>query len=344
MDPRAEVRGLNKLEAARRDYQKLQGAIAGLPAAFHSVSNHNVPAGFGAAPRSVDRSTAMSAQAVIDLCRNGYAEDLRRVKEAVAVCCEHADEIMVSYKWPKDEGNAVDSSYKYNFWSRDLTDALKRMEAALSPLGAAVAAYDKVCRLADELEAAVKDCPTHFGHSLLQCRATSYHDARAAHLGKARQDLVTATGSLSSAVWGALHQSDPQGLLNSIDAVWAKIPKAEAAAQPNMQPAVSGNVVPLENVPRFRLQVDSIGKPCLTWDGGSVVVKSAMKDFLTELNEKGTGTARMEYVNALLDSVPVLNQHVRARGKRRKDGTADYAAPSLKGRIECDPAVVPSVQ
>jgi hypothetical protein len=94
----------------------------------------------------------------------------------------------------------------------------------------------------------------------------------------------------------------------------------------------------------YKLHTDSAGKPCLTWSAGSLVLRPAMKDFLAELNETGTATARMEYVTELLESVAVLKEYVSTTSKRRSDGKADYAAPMLKGRIGSASAAVPSVQ
>lgn len=358
MEQVADALGIESAKEAEAALRSLLSAVAAVPAAFHESLGH------------YNHSLAqVEAEVCGDWC--GWVRDLRKATgEVVGKCHDIVVEVRTLAKPSADKPDNGIAVNKHHYhlaigqWPFD--QAIGDIERAFTKAAARLAANEALRVAGEKAELATVLC----GSGPLGLHVPDWKYDRQDLLNECREKIAQAVGTIQGHATSGLH---------TLQMVWkacerAKVENAEVrllvakakhevTAHVALPPVVTvepvvhvsppainvtlvqpaGEVQKLAGAP-FGLRADGGAKTCFAWSGGSVALRPAMADFLLDLNSSGTATARMEYVTELLESVPVLKSHVLATSKRRADGKADYAAPSLKGRIECDPAVVPPVQ
>jgi hypothetical protein len=280
-----------------------------------------------------------------------FVKDLRTAAgHAVGKCHNFCVEVRTLAK-PGSEKQFHAQDFKLNVYQGAFDQPLSQIEAAFSKAAVNLKANEALRAAHNQAELAKALTGKNSVH--LPSWEHSRHDL----LRECRRDVHGGLSSISSTATNGLRLLEE--LWDTIER--AKLQNAEArllAPRESNQdtdriivnvdppivnlpaPVVNLTLAPPQNVSSqpaggpFRLGKDDNGKCCLSWSGGSLAVSDSIETFLKQLNDTGTATARMEHVSKLLEAVPILKQYIQAQGKRQSDGKADYAAPSLKGKIE----------
>ncbi|MBK9975010.1 MAG: hypothetical protein IPP14_09585 [Planctomycetes bacterium] len=216
MDKRAQVEGEDRIREACAAYARVAALAKALPSAF-SKHDHMFPEDLG--------------KLLVGLCKGDYAYQVRELKSAYATARAYPQELKLTYMHPSGAGKIIDCQWTVRFQHGNLDQPLAKLDKVLATLCTDIQAFERACNLADELETAVKACPSDDYGKPARIGVDTLRDHRRTYLERAQRELAESTqGIIGAAEWIAKADGlfEGNGLLAGIAKAWSEVPQAVA--------------------------------------------------------------------------------------------------------------------